>query len=77
MASTDLLGCWVHCAQGRDELVVASLALRDELMKGALPCPACGTPCGPDVEVTPIRADIQLMVWRDGRWQRSYLLKDG
>ena len=74
MDTNDLLVGWVRCPTGRDELVAITIVQHDELMKGALVCPACSKHCGPSFDRTSVGHDVRLMSWRDGRWQAGFML---
>ncbi len=75
-----LVAGWVKCKTGRDELVAITPAQRDELLNGALPCPACATSCLPTFELVALSEDTLVTTWRspDGigkRWMPGYLLR--
>lgn len=46
----------------------------DDLFAGRIPCPGCRSTCAPTFREAALGHDITLVSWRDGRWQRGFLL---
>lgn len=64
---------WVRCKQNRDELASLAAADRDALTDGTLACPSCGLRCRPELDATSVNADTDVLVRRDGVWQRALI----
>ncbi len=65
---------WLSCSEtGREELVALSSEHVTAVKGGTLPCPCCAA-CHPTFKEQPVRHDTQVMSWRDGRWQRGFVL---
>lgn len=65
---------WVSCGTGREELVAATEEQIQELVAGSLMCPTCAKACSPTFRPEVFRSDMQVVSWRDGRWQTGFVL---
>ena len=46
----------------------------EQLRDGVIPCPACAKVCGATHTDYPLHSDMQVLSWRDGRWQPGFFL---